>query len=146
GDYNPFNLLVFDGQQLLGLESRHARLLRLEPGLGGVSNADFNSAWPKLDQLKSGLQTGLQRPAAPSTEWLDLLQSRTPVPDAQLPCTGVALEWERSLASTFVSTAVYGTRASSVVRIGSTQVEFVEQVFDANGPVSRQQIEFCLSP
>lgn len=40
-DYNPFNLLVFDGHSLMGLESRHARVITLQPGLGGVSNSDF---------------------------------------------------------------------------------------------------------
>ena len=32
GAYNPFNLLVFDGSSLLGLESRHAKVVTLQPG------------------------------------------------------------------------------------------------------------------
>ena len=31
-DYNPFNLLLWDGEQLLGLESRHARIVARFPG------------------------------------------------------------------------------------------------------------------
>ena len=51
--YNPFNLLVYDGQALLGLESRETNIVVLQPGIGAVSNANFNTAWPKLLQLKA---------------------------------------------------------------------------------------------
>ncbi|PIY30278.1 MAG: hypothetical protein COZ09_00550, partial [Comamonadaceae bacterium CG_4_10_14_3_um_filter_60_42] len=47
-DYNPFNLLVFDGTRLMGLESRHAKVITMQPGIGAVSNADFLTPWPKL--------------------------------------------------------------------------------------------------
>lgn len=31
--YNPFNLLVFDGTCLMGLQSRHAKVVAMHPGL-----------------------------------------------------------------------------------------------------------------
>jgi hypothetical protein len=62
GDYNPFNLLVFDGHQLMGLESRNARVLRKPAGVGGVSNADFQTPWP-LTRLKAACRA--RRPCKP---------------------------------------------------------------------------------
>ena len=43
--YNPFNLILFDGHDLMGFESRHARLFALPAGITSVSNADFNTPW-----------------------------------------------------------------------------------------------------
>ena len=58
--YNPFNLLVFDGAQLMGLESRGARILKMEPGIGAVSNANFHTPWPKLTRLRQALETQIE--------------------------------------------------------------------------------------
>ena len=54
--YNPFNLLVFDGTQLLGLQSRQSEVVEMQPGIGAVSNADFHSPWPKLTWLRDELE------------------------------------------------------------------------------------------
>lgn len=134
GDYNPFNLLVFDGQQLMGLESRGAKVLRHAPGLGAVSNADFHTPWPKLMQLQNGLaaQSAANSPTD-LRQYLPLLQDRSLVPDAALPNTGVPLELERVLSAVFVVTPVYGTRACSVVALHQDHAEFVEQRFGPQG-------------
>ena len=54
--YSPFNLLVFDGTHLLGLQSRGAQIVEMQPGIGAVSNADFHSPWPKLTWLSDQLE------------------------------------------------------------------------------------------
>ncbi len=132
-DYNPFNLLVYDGTELLGLESRGAHILRLPPGIGAVSNADFQTPWPKLTALKKELHDHIQQGATDTTSLLALLHHRNLAPDASLPHTGVPLELERALSAAFIATPGYGTRASSVVRLGGGHAEFTEQRFDAHG-------------
>lgn len=57
--YNPFNLLVFDGTSLMGFESRHCRAFKLPEGIHAVSNADFNTPWPKLKRLRNGFVQAL---------------------------------------------------------------------------------------
>lgn len=131
--YNPFNLLVFDGQTLLGLESRGARIVTLSPGLGAVSNADFNTPWPKLHQLRQGLADCVARGETEDKHLWPLLQSRTLAKDEDLPHTGVALDLERALSAVFIATPSYGTRACSVVRVGTHSVQFGEQCFGADG-------------
>ena len=139
--YNPFNLLVFDGQHLLGLESRGARTIALQPGLGGVSNAGFNTPWPKLLKLQNGLRKELAHGTSLQTgsDTLHrLLHDTARVPDAALPQTGVALELERALSPIFVATPRYGTRACSVVQLKRQRATFVEQTIDATGLPARQ--------
>jgi uncharacterized protein with NRDE domain len=144
-DYNPFNLLVFDGKNLLGLESRSAQVLSMEPGVSAVSNADFQTPWPKLVRLKQGLKSHLAQ-GHPSTEdLLTLLHDTSPVPDGALPYTGVPLEWERALSATFITTPDYGTRACSVLTLGRTQVEFVEQSYSERGLTDSVQRRFAYS-
>lgn len=131
--YNPFNLLVFDGLTLLGLQSRDASIVAMAPGVGALSNADFHTPWPKLSQLRTGLQTLLTQGSASDAQLLALLHDRTPAADAELPHTGIALALERALSAAFVATPGYGTRACSVVRYGRDRIRFTEQRFDADG-------------
>ena len=131
--YNPFNLLVYDGRKLLGLESRGANIVRLQHGIGGVSNADFNTPWPKLRQLTAGLSCYVKDGRSDDAQLWPLLQTRALADDAQLPNTGIPLTQERALSATFVATQGYGTRACSVVRMGRESVIFSEQRFGADG-------------
>lgn len=137
--YNPFNLLVYDGERLMGLESRHQRVLSMAPGIAGVSNADFDTPWPKLLQLKAGLRRQLEAGHTATEDVLPLLQDRTMAPDADLPRTGISLEHERLLSPAWIHSAHYGTRASSVVRMGSNSVAFFEQAYGADGALGAVQ-------
>jgi uncharacterized protein with NRDE domain len=131
--YNPFNLLVWDGVELLGLEGRHGRIVTLQQGWGGVSNADFHTPWPKLQRLQAGLRTLL--PTAPQDRaLLELLADTTPAPEHLLPSTGVGPEIERALSSIFIHTPGYGTRASTVVRVGPQGVSMTEQTYHQGRP------------
>ncbi len=134
GDYNPFNLLVYDGKTLLGLESRQANIVRLKPGIGAVSNANFNTPWPKLRQLSAGLGDFVQSRATNDEQLWALLHNRRFAVDALLPNTGLPLAQERSLSPAFITLPKYGTRACSVVRIGLNESLYTEQRFDATGP------------
>ncbi|OYT88840.1 MAG: hypothetical protein CFE43_20425 [Burkholderiales bacterium PBB3] len=139
--YNPFNLLVYDGQTLLGLESREANIVILQPGIGAVSNADFNTPWPKLRQLTASLATYVRNDGADDAPLWPLLQTRAFAEDAQLPRTGVPLDLERALSAAFIAMPSYGTRACSVVRIGTDGVHFSEQRFGAEGALGSTTLD-----
>ena len=142
--YNPFNLLVFDGVTLMGLESRDARVVEMQPGMGGVSNADFHTPWPKLMHLKHRLRSYLAGGAIDDAQLLLLLRENSAVPDGLLPKTGVSLALERALSSVFIATPQYGTRASSVIKMHKTHVDFAEQRFNAKGFVAGSHQSFPL--
>ncbi len=143
GAYNPFNLLVFDGQQLMGLESRGAKLLTFAPGLGAVSNAGFDTPWPKLTQLRAGLAAqALVDDASDLRRFLPLLHNRARVADHALPHTGVPPDLERALSSVFIATPSYGTRASSVIALHPYRAEFLEQSFGPQGLMGETHQQF----
>lgn len=161
-NYNPFNLLVFDGEHLLGLQSRHAQIIEMQPGMGAVSNADFHSPWPKLVRLRDQLQTHVNHSSfnhshvnhssvAPGTgddvateALLTMLTNVAVAPDHALPHTGLPLERERALSAAFITSPGYGTRASSVVRIGQTQASFTECSFGPHGALGSEHHRFAL--
>lgn len=126
--YNPFNLLVFDGSVLMGFESRHRHAFVVPQGINALSNADFNTPWPKLIRLRDGMAKHLDVNAL-----FALLSDRRTAPDHALAQTGIALERERALSAEFIHTADYGTRVSSVVAIGRGHADFTEHSFDFNG-------------
>lgn len=134
--YNPFNLIVFDGQELMGYESRHLRAFALPHGISTVSNADFNTPWPKLARLRSDFERTLARHQGrfpPENELFHLLANDAVAADSELPETGLPLTKERALSAAFIRTSDYGTRACSVMQIGVTAASFTERSFDGSG-------------
>jgi len=142
--YNPFNLLVMDGHTLMGFESRSGKALVMQPGFGAVSNAGFDTPWPKLVRLKLGLQAHVADGTADNAALLQLLQDPTLAPDDDLPTTGIALELERALSAAFIATPTYGTRACSVVRVHDKSAEFVEMGHSPSGQSETTQFAFDL--
>ena len=136
--YNPFNLLLSDGADLLGYESHCDRVLGFSPGIHAVSNGAFDEPWPKVEALKAGLASGGEDDEA----LLRLLSAAEPYGDKVLPSTGVPLEWERALSSTFIRTPSYGTRASTILRLGCESVSILELRFTWAGPEGRAEFHF----
>ena len=151
--FNPFNLLVYDGHHLLGLESRSGRIIVFAPGPGAVSNADFNTPWPKLERLQRALQSAVNQPdgvhATVRRNWQSWLQDRTVAPDHRLPNTGIPRNWERVLSSIFVPPTGeprYGTRSSCLLRIDHSRIEFCCQRHTPYGPGGQHQFQFSVAP
>ena len=130
GDFTGFNLLVGDHQQLVYFNPREGAPQVLAAGTYGLSNAALDTPWPKLLRTREGL-LGLSAEAS-LEDYLDLLADPTRPADHHLPDTGIGLEWERLLGSAFIHSASYGTRASSVLRIGA-EVDFFERSFGPHG-------------
>jgi uncharacterized protein with NRDE domain len=114
--YNGFNLIFSDGERLGIYESRPGSGRELGAGIYGLSNDLLDTPWPKVENAKSRLESAL-RNMPDTAPLLALLRDDRPAPDAQLPRTGVSLEWERLLSSAFVRAPDYGTRCSTIIRI-----------------------------
>lgn len=133
-----FNLLIGDLNQLWHFNSQSNQLHALPPGIYGLSNASLDSDWPKVRQLRENLTTHLD---AGANLLLDLLGDAHVYADAELPQTGVSLEWERLLSATFISAKDYGTRASSLLKLDRQGgIIFVERRF---GPMGSSLGESC---
>ena len=134
-----------DGEGLYHYSNREDTLRRLSPGIYGLSNHLLDTPWPKVVRGKAALAKALSAPAPLAGEpLLGLLADRSVPPDEELPETGVGLAWERILASAFIVSPRYGTRASSLLLIDAHgHVTFVERGFSAGGrPDGESRFEF----
>lgn len=130
--YAGFNLLLGDGAQLWHFNSRVAKATSLPAGVYGLSNANLDTAWPKLQRTRAGLAERLENPSPAAL--LALLRDAAPAADETLPDTGVGLAMERLLSSPFIASATYGTRASTVLIADARgRRELVERRFGEDG-------------
>ena len=120
--YNGFNLLALDFSQgeCYWVNNNQSMPTHLEKGIFGVSNAELDTPWPKLVQLKAELKAALTASADAEQLAMSLFEAladNTVYPDDTLPHTGVPQEWERMLSSAFIKTpdGKYGTRCSTVI-------------------------------
>jgi uncharacterized protein with NRDE domain len=145
--YSGFNLLVSDATSLWYACNRAETFARpLDPGVYGLSNEFLDTPWPKLRRVRERVQAWLGEPAGTAAALFDMLNDRTPSPDADLPQTGLAPELERALSAPFVLDATYGTRCSTVMMLEESGTVFLaERRFDSAGHPSGQA-EYQLNP
>lgn len=127
--YSGFNLLVGNKHQAAVFSNRGTAPQLLEAGIYGLSNALLDSPWPKTQRLKAGLTDLLTQEVIDTTHALALLQDQTQPLDQDLPDTGIGLVWERLLATAFIKSPIYGTRASTVLLVGKQQTQLIEQTW-----------------
>lgn len=116
---------------------------RLGPGIWAWSNGGPDHEWPKTQRLISALTAsacGSNIDGETQTWLLEALADTTPAPDERLPDTGIGLERERALSSPFIPVqrlsagALYGTRASTIVRVAKNQsLHWLERSFEPDG-------------
>ncbi|WP_322069411.1 NRDE family protein [Paraburkholderia bannensis] len=125
--YNGFNLIVGDWTRRelawycnRGNRGNHADSAPalLPDGTHGISNAVFDTPWPKLVHKRAELaQQVANGPDVPLDALIDIMRDPRVAPDAQLPATGIPLERERALSAAFIDTPDYGTRGTTALRV-----------------------------
>lgn len=147
GEWNGFNLLVGDADGAWWLSNRGPGAVRVEPGAHGVSNALLDTPWPKVVRGRDDVRRIVDgAPESVDEELFRALSLRDPAPDAELPDTGVGREMERALSPPFIATPGYGTRASTVLRIGAAgEVTFSERtIHPATGSWTEARHRFTI--
>ena len=133
--YDGFNLLLAAQGSLYHYANVSGVIAEVAPGIHGLSNDLLDTPWPKVERGKLELERLLAEPRDALVDGLFHILGDTYVPaDEELPSTGVSREWERLLASAFISTSAYGTRASTVVLVDHAgAVTFIERNFAPGG-------------
>jgi len=84
-------------------------------------------------RTKAALGAWIERGTRDVEPLFDALAQRDLAADAELPSTGIALEWERRLSAAFIVGDNYGTRSSTVYTIDRDgNARFIERSFDAD--------------
>lgn len=144
-NYNAFNMILSDGKRLGVYESVRHGGRELGPGIFGLSNDLLDTPWPKVRKAKSRLASALTD-VQDVTALMHLLRDDRQASDAELPQTGISVEWERLLSSAFVRADDYGTRCSTVFRIDHAgRAYFDEWTWDRAGEeIGRSSYQFDL--
>ena len=124
--YSGFNLLAGDAKgPFFWYSNQDGRVLKVPAGVHGLSNHLLDTPWPKVAKGIKNLHSIIKKEnadkkTAPDEAFFDLLSDQTRPDDHLLPETGVGLEWEKILSPLFVSSRIYGTRSSTLMRIDAT--------------------------
>jgi uncharacterized protein with NRDE domain len=145
-DYDGFNLLLGEAGEIYYYANHSGELKQLAPGLYGLSNHLLDTPWPKVERGKSRLAALFATAQPPDSEALfAVLAERHIAADAELPDTGVGLEWERMLSPAFIITPDYGTRSSTLLFIGSDRrIMFIERSFERSVDAGSVSYEFVI--
>jgi len=146
--YNGFNLLAGDANGALWMSNRAAGMRRLHTGVHGLSNALIDTPWPKLLRTRERMAEWAATGNSDVAPLFAVLADSTQAPDHALPATGIPRERERMLSSSFIVSANYGTRCSTVFTIDHQgNAGFRERSFDSAGVATGEAIEsFALRP
>ena len=130
-EYNGFNLIVGNPEELWYYSNYRNGITKFTPGFYGISNHLLESPWPKVLIGKQKIAPALQKNDVDPERIFEILYDDHVADDDQLPDTGLPLERERALSSMFIKTPNYGSRCSTVVLVDrSNEVLFTERVYD----------------
>jgi len=140
--YNGFNLLLADQQDLIYCSNRSQKIETLSPGIYSLSNHLLNTPWPKAEHAKHELSGLISSDQVDTEQLIRCMQRRQPFPDEQLPATGVGLELERTLSPPFIVADSYGTRCTTALLWETNgPMHFVEQNYLPDGEPG-QRLEY----
>lgn len=144
--YNGFNLILGDGNDLFYFSNQRRCYTHLEPGFYGLSNHFLDTSWPKLSRGKELLRPVMVDTALVLPEKIfDLLKDDQCPMDTELPDTGIGLEWERLLGTIFIDSPGYGTRSSAVITVRNDgQSTFSEMTHYHDGEKSSDLISMVM--
>lgn len=144
GDYNGFNLLFGDAEDLFWFSNLKDTVEKIAPGIHGLSNRFLDTPWPKVASGKKALHKVISESITPESLFSILTDQSIP-DDSLLPHTGVGLEWERILSPLFIRSETYGTRSSTILlKDQSGTMTVIERTHDPGNNTETRDRNFCL--
>ena len=137
-EYNPFNLIYGSLNHLKCYNSQIKQQVELSNGFHAISNGLLDDVWPKMAKGEQKLEKLVSSSKTINyDELFSILKDQTQAEDADLPDTGIALEWEKRLSAIFINSPEYGTRSSCILLLDkNNKIEFVEQAYNEQGQVA----------
>jgi uncharacterized protein with NRDE domain len=145
GEFAGYNLLLGDGEELWSSSNREDQAKSLAPGVYGLSNHLLDTPWPKVLRGKESFKRLLEKIDFSHEEAFALLADTTRATDADLPDTGIPLEWERALSAIFITMPEYGTRCSTLLQVDADGRRFFTERRFTGGPQRWEESRFSWS-
>ena len=145
-NYNPYNLIVGDINGLYFYSNIEDRIIKIESGIHGLSNAFLNTPWPKVDRIKEDLSEAISKDHLDEKTLFAILENKVQADESELPNTGLELNLEKSISSIFIELEAYGTRHETVILIDRHGVvQFIEKFRgdDGNWEISRFEFQIA---
>lgn len=145
--YNPFNLLICDAENLVWIghvPNLPCQIMRLPPGIHGVSNHLINTPWPKIVSAKERFQASLSD-LPDHAPLVKLLQVREYNENKILVDCDLDSGINDLMSSTFIVSENYGTRSSTILTASMNgQIYFEEVNYDPSGTeICRTEVKLC---
>ena len=153
-DYAGFNLFVGDQHQAVYMSNRGEAPQVLAQGVYVVSNGLMTEHWEKTKHLRKRFtqeflpmlqQTTTAEADLECAVW-DILEDERKIIAELLPQTGISVEMEALLSSTFIQSPIYGTRCSNFLRMKNQTWLWQEKSQQGETQGQIIQLDFALSP
>lgn len=116
--FNGFNIVYGNRKRLYFYSNFNEKIIDIQPGIYGLSNALLNTPWPKVEKSSKQFTRVIENNGN-DEEMFTIMQNKNRWPINMLPKTGVSSDWEIKLSAMFISTTTYGTRCTTLVKIDS---------------------------
>ena len=144
--YNGYNIIYGNIQNMFYFSNKINKIIKLNSGIFGLSNALLNTPWPKVEKGKSKLDKEVSKKIPDINKIMSILKDNIIADDKNLPNTGIGLGHERLLSPIFIKSSKYGTRSSIVIMIDKNMnVTFIEDIYNhKNNTFKKREYTFKL--
>lgn len=145
--YNGFNLVVGQLNNLMCFDSVTKKQQTLSSGYHSLCNGALDDIWPKMalgqNQLANAISANLTQNLSQTSlveHLFTLMQNEQQASENGLPNTGLSIDWEQKLSSIFIVSPEYGTRTTNIIILDDQKNIYVyDQSYNAQGtPYKRQ--------
>ena len=117
-NYNGFNLVFGQLNNLTCFDSVSKKLQPLTTGFHSLCNGALDDIWPKMTLGQTKLADTIKTFTNQSLnidQLFELMQDNQQAKTQHLPKTGIPLDWEQLLSSIFIVSPQYGTRTTNII-------------------------------
>jgi uncharacterized protein with NRDE domain len=145
GSYDGFNLLLGDNNGLYMMGTGHPEVIKLEPGLHGISNGNIGSNWPKAIKGMSLLKNILAENKEIDNNAIFALLADQQLSDTDsVSSTDDGVETNHMIVPIFIKGEQYGTRSSTIlIQRKNGDIQIAERSFNEKA-ISANTVSFDL--
>lgn len=140
-NYNGFNLVYGDLNNLHCFDSVNNRFYELTSGIHSICNGAVDELWPKMKLGQDKLSNTIKKNEQLNIDELfEIMTNNKQALPSHLPDTGVTVQWEQMLSSIFIVSPEYGTRSTIIItqNLGG-KIEVHERTYNEEGGQTSKQ-------